>query len=172
MNETLKQLLRSKMVPAFMSIAVGIAVLIARKAALDVMVKIIGGLMIAGAVGFFGMYFFGPYRDSTGLLGGALSAVIGVLLIIYAPAVVDFFPTLMGIVLILNGLSNLTQAAVGGENRVLIGLLGILIIALGVLILVRPGPMANAIIIYIGISMIVNGLFDLILLYKIKDSIR
>ena len=171
MNEAVKQLLRNKLVPAIASVLMGVAVLIARRAALDVMVIIFGGFVIAGALGFIGMYFFGPYRDLSALFGGLLGILVGILIIIYADAVVDFFPTMMGIFLILNGLSNVAGAAANGEDRILIGLMAVLVIAFGVLILMQPGVIAEAITIYIGISLILNGVFDLVMLYRIKDAI-
>ena len=43
MNDKVKELLRTKMIPALLSVVLGIALIIARKAALDVLVQIIDG---------------------------------------------------------------------------------------------------------------------------------
>ena len=175
MNEAIKVLLRKKIVPAALSIAMGIALILARRSALDVIVKIFGGLMIAGGLGFVALSFTGPNRNSydrsVAFSMAAIIAIIGLLFILFAEAIVDFFPIMMGIILILNGLSNLSAAFTNSENRILIGLMSIVVIAFGVLILMRPGIMANALTIYIGVFFILNGIFDLFMLYKIKNTL-
>ncbi len=173
MNEELMQrMLRNKMVPAILSIVLGIAVIITRRGALTVMVQVMGWIILVGAVAFILAYFFGPHRDIVAVVSGLVFGLIGVLIIMEADNVVELLPTLTGIVLILNGLSNIAQAALNGESKVLSVILGILIVVLGVLILARPGAIAEAIYLYIGISFVVNGLFDLLLLYRIREFLR
>ena len=175
MNEAIKVLLRKKIVPAVLSIAMGIALILARRAAVDVIVKIFGGLMIAGGIGFVALSFTGPnknkYDRSVALSMAAIIIIIGILFILFAEAIVDFFPIMMGIVLILNGLSNLSAAFTNSENRILIGLMSAVVIAFGVLILMRPGVMADALTIYIGVFFILNGIFDLFMLRRIKNTL-
>ena len=172
MNEIAKELLRTKMVPAVLSMIVGIALIIARRAALDVLVQVIGWIMIVGAVGFAAMYLFGPYKDKTGIIAAVLSGLIGVLFVTQADVIDDFLLILVGVTLILNGLGNLAGAFAGGENRVLAGILSALIVILGVLIITHPGSMMDAITVYMGISLILNGILDLFLLHRVKDAIR
>ena len=88
---------------------------------------------------------------------------------IYANAVDDIFITLMGVVLILNGLSNVTEARLDTENRLLSVVFGVAVIILGILIILHPGSMANGLMIYLGIFFVVNGLADLFLLHRMKD---
>lgn len=172
MNDKVKELLRTKMIPALLSVVLGIALIIARKAALDVLVQIIGWILIVGAVGFVAAYFFGPYKDKTGLIAAVLAGLAGVLFITQADAIDDFLLILVGVVLILNGLGNVASAFVEGQNRLLVGIIGALIVVLGVLIITHPGSMMNAITIYMGISLILNGILDLFLLYRMKEMIR
>ena len=47
-----RELMKQKLVPAVLSIALGIVIIIARRAALDLLIKIIGGLIIAGGVAY------------------------------------------------------------------------------------------------------------------------
>ena len=172
MNDKVKELLRTKMIPALLSVVLGIALIIARKAALDVLVQIIGWILIVGAVGFVAAYFLGPYKDKTGLIAAVLAGLAGVLFITQADAIDDFLLILVGVVLILNGLGNVASAFVEGQNRLLVGIIGALIVVLGVLIITHPGSMMNAITVYMGISLILNGILDLFLLYRMKEMIR
>ena len=63
MNDLMRHLLRKKIVPAVLSILFGAVLIIAGREALDLMVKVAGWFLIAGAVGLVALYFFRPDRD-------------------------------------------------------------------------------------------------------------
>ena len=48
MENKFRDLLKGKLLPAVLSIVLGIVIIIARRAALDLLVKIVGGLILAG----------------------------------------------------------------------------------------------------------------------------
>ena len=171
MQVMVKDMMRRKLIPALLSIALGIAIIIARKSAVDLLVKIMGGLVIAGGVGFVVLYFTRP-NPALGnlkmiLIIAAIMVIIGLLLINYAEQIVDMFPTIMGIILILNGLSHLTMAGVEPENRLITGVFGVVAMVFGILIVARPGFIMDALMIYIGIFFVVNGLMDLFLIKRL-----
>ena len=95
------------------------------------------------------------------VLVNVAAVLVGILLITKAKAVVNFFPTLMGILLILNGLSNLTEASVDEENRPVVITMGVIVILFGILIVARPGLVADTLMILIGSFFVVSGIFDL-----------
>ena len=172
----IKDLLKRKVIPAVLSIALGIVIIIARRAALDLLVKIIGGLIIASGLAIIGIYLTRPDPERGSLqmvlVMAATAVIIGMLLIYFAEDVVNFFPILMGIFLILNGLSHLTAAAgAAGGDRVLVGFMGIAVIILGVLIVMQPGFIADAIMIYIGAFFIVNGFMDLVMVKRLSRTL-
>lgn len=170
MNEMVVRLMRGKIVPAVLSIVMGAALILARRAALEVIVKIFGIMIVAGGLGFIALYLFGPAgRDATALIAGIAAAAIGLLMFFYADVVDDFFLTLLGIVLILNGVSNIAGAGVNKEDRVLSAVFGVLVVVLGVLVLLHPGVMEDGLLIYAGIFFVVNGVADLFLLHRMKD---
>lgn len=174
MEYKVRQLLKNKMVPALLCIALGILIVIARRAAVDFLVKCIGGLVIAAAVGFVAVYMTRPDKDAGNLpmvlaIAG-VTALTGILLITFAENIVDIFPVIMGLYLIMNGLSHLTAACVSTANRVTAAVLGVLVIVLGVLIVFRPGFLVNMIMVFIGGSFIVNGLSDLLLLRQVRNE--
>jgi uncharacterized membrane protein HdeD (DUF308 family) len=76
----------------------------------------------------------------------------------------------MGIILILNGLSHLTMASVDDGDRVLTAIMGVIVVIFGVLIVLRPGFVADAVMVFIGAFFIVNGLFDLFIVKRFNDS--
>ena len=176
MEYRVKQLLNSKLVPAVLSIVLGIIIVIARRSAVDLLVKIIGGLVIAAAVGFIIVYLTRPDKKTGNLkmvlVSAGAAALIGILVIAFAEEIVNVFPILMGLYLILNGMSHLAAGYADPENRVIAVILGILIIALGLLIVFRPGFLVDTIMIFIGAAFIVNGLSDLLIQKKVTGSIR
>ncbi len=175
MEYRVKQLLRGKLVPAVLSIVLGIVIIIARRAAVDLLVKIIGGLVIFSGFAFFAMYLTRKNKEAGNLqmvlACGGLTVLIGILLISFAENIVDMFPTLMGIFLILNGLSHLTAAYASPGNRILISIIGVLVIALGVLIVLQPGFIVNMTMVFIGASFILNGAMDLLMIRRVSEKI-
>jgi len=171
MNEMVKRLLRSKMVPAFLSVVLGIVLIIARRSALDLLVRVIGYMLLIGAAAFVGMYLFGPHRDPAQIMEAILALIVGFIFVTRSRSVVNFFPIIMGIALILNALSNLTEAMAYPENRMFSGFMSLLVLIFGILILTHPGAMANALVPYVGIFYQNNGILDLIMLHRIKTSL-
>ena len=78
-NELIKRLHRAKLVPAVISIAFGIALIIARQSAMEVIVKIAAAMLIACGVGCVLVYLFGPVKDSSQFVVGGFAALIGFL---------------------------------------------------------------------------------------------
>ena len=176
MEYRVKQLLNSKLVPAVLSIILGIIIVIARRSAVDLLVKIVGGVVIAAAVGFIVIYLTRPDKEAGNLkmvlISAAVAALIGILIITFAESVVNVFPILMGLYLILNGLSHLTAGYADPENRVIAVIMGVLVIALGLLIVVQPSFLVNTIMIFIGAAFIVNGISDLLMEKRFTGSLR
>ena len=171
MNFTVKDMLRRKTIPALLSIALGIVIIIARRSAVDLLVKIVGGLVIAGGIALVAVYFTRP-NPALGnlkmvLITAAVVVIIGLLLINYASSIVDIFPTIMGIILILNGLSHLTAAKMEPMDRFFSGAFGVIAIIFGLLIVARPGFIVNALMFYVGAFFVVNGLMDLFLVRRL-----
>ena len=176
MEYRVKQLLNSKLVPAVLSIILGIIIVIARRSAVDLLVKIVGGVVIAAAVGFIVIYLTRPDKDAGNLtmvlVSAGVAALTGILIITFAESIVNIFPIIMGVYLILNGLSHLTAGYADPENRVIAVIMGVLVIALGLLIVVQPSFLVNTIMIFIGAAFIVNGISDLLMEKKFTGSLR
>ena len=174
MKYMIRNLMKEKLAPGLLSIALGIVIIIARRAALDLLVKIIGGLVITCGLAFIAIYLTrqDPAMGNLKmvLLMAAAAVAAGLLMISFAEGIVNFFPVLMGIFLILNGLSHLTGAAVVREDMLLAGIPGILSVLFGILIVLRPGIIANAVMIFIGAFFIVNGLMDLLIVKQMSRS--
>ena len=172
MENAIKSLHRAKLVPALLSIAFGVALIIARKGAMDVAVKIGAVMLMAAGAGGLAMFLFGPVKEKMNLVVGGILAVLGILAWACSETLVDLFPVIAGITLILNGMSNLATLSQTPEKEYagtwLIVLFSVIMIAGGVFILWHPAQVEDFLLVYVGISYIVNGLFDLIILYRVK----
>ena len=171
MQPRMIKLLRNKMIPAILAIVLGVILIFAQKSALDLLVKIIGILMLVGAVFSVLMYLLTPYRDSMQLMTAACGAVVGVFLFANPGVIVNIFPVMMGIVVILNGLSNLAKALSDRTDVLFTVLCSIVMIVCGLLILIHPGVIADAIVLTIGVTLLVSGIMDLAMLHRIRSSL-
>ena len=170
-----KRMMRGKLVPAVLSIVLCIVIIIARRAAVDVLVKVIGGLIVAAGIGFFIVYLRREDKNAGNLKMVAMCSLmmilVGVLLFIFATSIVDIFPAIMGIYLILNGLSHMTAGYADPDNRIIASMMGILLIAPGILIVLQPGFLVNTIMIFIGAAFIVSGISDLLLARRLNGGL-
>ena len=175
MDYRVKQLMKGKLVPAVLSIILGIVIIIARRTAVDVLVKVVGGLIVASGIGFFVVYLTREDKTTGNLkmvvLCSLLMILVGVLLFVFAQNVVDLFPVIMGVYLILNGLSHMTEGYVDPDNRLIATLMGIVLIALGVLIVLQPTFLVNTIMIFIGAAFVVSGISDILLVIRVNGGL-
>ena len=169
-NDLMKRLLRNKMVTSVLSVIVGVMLIIARRSALDGTVRLIGGLMLLGAAAYALFYFIGFFRDRTQLMTAAGCAAAGIIFLSWPKMIVNLFPIIAGVILILNGLSNLAEAR--RSNGKGTALTAVLVIIGGILIAFHPGFIANAVILCAGIVLTLNGAFDLMMLYQARDDIK
>ena len=169
-NDMMKRLLRNKMVTSVLSVIIGVVLIIARRSALDEMIRIIGGLMLLGAAAYGLFYLIGFYKDQTQLMTAAGCAAAGIIFLSWPKLIVNLFPIIIGIGLILNGLSNLAEA--GRTKGKGTAFTAVLVIIGGILIAFHPGFTANAGILCAGIVLTLNGAFDLMMLYKARDDIK
>ena len=171
MNGIVKRLLRAKLVPALLSIVFGIVLIIARRSAVEIAVKIAAGMLVACGIGCLLMYLFAPVRESMQLVVGGFLAAVGLLAWFNTDLVVDLFPILTGITLILNGLSNFAPLTSPGENAgtSMIVVFSVMMILGGLFIIFHRGAAIDVLMIYMGVIFIVNGILDLVLLHRVKD---
>ena len=107
-----------------------------------------------------------PYR--LGLFGGILDLIIGVLCTFFSQKVLGLFPVLLmiyGIFMVIAGIHKIRNYLVlkdFGINRSwLVVLSAILSIILGIVVFLNPFTATEAAWVFVGVSLIVQGVFDL-----------
>jgi uncharacterized membrane protein HdeD (DUF308 family) len=99
------------------------------------------------------------------LVAGVLSAIAGVIALVYPSITLLALALIAGINLIVLGILGLIDAFAADEEvagRVLAGVLGILAIIAGLVVMRRPGESLLAVLIVLGIWLVVSGIVDFI----------
>ncbi len=162
----IRQLIRNKTVIAVISILTGIYLMIARKSAVYSLIRMIGYALFIAAVAYLILYFVRGDRDKVKLQYACGAAVLGLVVRLLAPTVVNLLPVLLGIAIIVAGISNLLGAR--SQNLPKSAWIGpILTIVLGAVILFHPGSVISTAIFLAGAAMVINGLSELDLIRRV-----
>ncbi len=161
----LRDLMKNKAIMAAASILFGIYLIIARSSALYTVIRILGYGLLGTALVYLVYYFGDRERDRTSLMYAAAAGVAGLLIMMLAPSIVNFFPVLAGILLILSGVSDLLSLRGHADGKAKI--LPVVLIILGLLVVTHPGAIAGAVVAIAGGAFILNGLTDLNIIRKL-----
>lgn len=107
---------------------------------------------------------------------GLIALLVGIYVFARPEVVLSILPVVLGVVMIVDGIVKLQKALDLARIRdsywLLLLLLAVLTAVLGVLMLVDPFATAEALIMFIGISMIVGGVSDLWTAFCISRRLR
>ena len=158
----IRRYLKNKTIMSVAGIVIGLILMIWRGSFVESMLRVIGYVLLAAAVVYLVMYFKESQGDQT-LLGYAVAAGgAGLLLILLCRTILRVFPVIAGVLMILSGIVTLAQVIKDKDVPLISKLLPVLVIALGILIVTRPGRIANAIVFCVGAVFAVNGISGLL----------
>ncbi len=160
MARSIKSFFTNSLVYALASIVLGILMLIMQGAMVSLIVKVFAVVLIAyGAVTLVG-YFTNKGRKSTTSLGiGILAVCAGVFFLIFPEVIINLFPIIVGVMVVLEGVTNVVGAFRGRKKNWFINIIiGVLIIAVGLFLIFRAGTVIDVVVIIAGIALIINGL--------------
>ena len=141
-------------------VALGIALIVWPAASINVFCYVLGG--VTAAYGLWQIYRFISHREER---YATLSLMVGICFFVKPELFVSILPFILGLYLIFDGVVKL-QAAIdikkeGYQKWGILLLLAVLMIALGVVILLNPFQSAQALITFIGICMLLDGVINL-----------
>jgi uncharacterized membrane protein HdeD (DUF308 family) len=99
------------------------------------------------------------------LVRGAIGIVLGIVLVAWPQATIVVLMVLLGIWALVDGIGLATQAfakGAGTGQRVLFGVMALVALVVALVAIFRPGLAASAITWFIGIWLLVRGLFELV----------
>lgn len=163
----LRKVTASKIFASVLSIVFGLVLLIWSDAAITIICQVFGAfLVIAGIVM---VVSFLIDRDGIAsvmsVIGGAVAIVLGAYIFAKPAGLAKFFAIILGIIILINGVIDIKEAVTMAQRHYpkwyLSLIIGIVISILGLLAVFRPMGLANVIVSFIGVVLILNGIFDI-----------
>ncbi len=169
-SDGISRLIRNKVIIAIAGIVFGAVLIVMKSAAVDALVRIFGWILLAAAAVYIIRYLIakGENRHTSLITMGIVLAIVGLFFVVNPSAIVNFFPIVMGLILIVSGISDfvnavtLKKASITGSGWFI--LISLIVIVLGVCVLLRPDILANLIIVLTGITLLVDGVLDLLMM--------
>lgn len=158
----LEKYLKNKTIMSAAGIVIGLILMIWQKSVLTTLIRVMGYVLIGAAVVYLVSYFSHNRQNETLLGYAAASGGAGLLLVLLCRTIVNIFPVLMGVVLIMSGGAALLQTYNNKEIPAYSKILSGLIVFLGILIVMQPGSIANMIVFCIGAAFVINGVSGLL----------
>lgn len=167
MKDFFQNMLHNKVIMACVSIVFGIFLIMGRGGAVADIIRVLGIFLMVGAVVCLISYLFGRQnKGNPSTLAWAILCVLVSLVFIYAPGwLIDLFPIVMGLALIVNSVFNiagLVSSPVRTGMFTASMVLSCLTLVLGFVAVLHPSAVADALIVIIGITYLLNGLGDIL----------
>lgn len=175
MKEFIKNMKISYILAAILYIALGVIFLIWPTEVGSILCVSFGLVLLAYGLITIISFFVHDSRLGTfrfELVLGIVVTAVGILFLLRPTFILDLFPVVLGIYIIIDALLNLKRAmelrSMNYTRWWVILALSAVSLILGVLILLRPGFLADMLFMLIGIVFIYNGLSDLWALFKLS----
>lgn len=159
----IERYLKNRTIMSIAGIVIGLVLMIWQKGVLTTLIRVMGFLMIVTAVIYAIQYLTSAVKDQTQIGYAVMSGIFGLLLVLLNQVIVDAFPIIMGLLLILNGAAALMQTWQDRNIPWYSKVLSALLIVLGVLIITRPGAVADVFVFLIGVGFVINGVAGLVM---------
>ena len=168
-----------KIAGSLIFILLGIVLFIWPAAAMDTLSRVIGAVLVCGGVVAVLLFFFNKERgfaSSAVLILGVIIAVIGYWIFTHPAFLTDLVPVITGLIIIISGIVNITEAVMiarmkkDGFAPSLV--LAVITVALGVMILLRPGVVARFVARVMGAVLVYNGVSDLYIISRVTGKVR
>ena len=173
MVDFLVGLTQNKKVVAVASIVFGLILVLEQAAALDWLVSVLGYLLLGSAAVYAIMYAVGSEKQRSHVVAAVILGLIGLFIVVNPRAIVNIFPTLVGFVLIFNGITNFLHAYAivrpAGRGWTTPMVLSVAVAVLGLVMVVAPGLIMDVLVLFMGIALLVNGAVDLIMMVIDKE---
>ena len=158
----IEKYLKNKMIMSAASIVIGLILMIWRGTFVEQMIRVVGYVLLAAAAVYLVMYFKGDRQNEAQLGYAILAAGAGLLIILLSSLLLHMFPVIAGVMMILTAGATLIKTYNDSNIPLYSKLLSALVIVIGILIVLQPGKIANAIVLCVGAALVVNGISGLL----------
>lgn len=172
----LRSLKRNKLLTAVMSALVGLVLLLRPETSLQLLCKFIGMMILVTGVIMLLMYVRQKETSlKVHLVSSILLTVLGLWIFLRPGAILAVIPTVIGFIVIFDGVFNLGESiAIHRQNRhspLLPVILGVITVLLGLMLIFKPLGVAAVITQMIGIVTLYNGISDLVIALRIHPNV-
>ncbi|MCR4901551.1 MAG: DUF308 domain-containing protein [Butyrivibrio sp.] len=165
MNKIFDSIKKNHVLEALVMVVIGLVLVVWSGATLEFVCKAIGVMLCAVGVIMVISYFLKTHNGivGQGLFGsGIIIAVIGAWIFLNPNTVVAIIPIISGIILLINGITNLIEAVSLFRNKYdkawLALILAVITLALALVLILQPNMVMSYLIKLIGIAIIYNGI--------------
>ncbi len=169
----------NRMAGALIWVILGVILLVWPESSMITLSKLIGLVLTVTGVGMVILYLWNHDGLLTSYLQLAMGVIIGAvgLWICLRPAqLVELIPTIFGIIVMINGLSDLSKTFALGRQKYdrwwVSLLIAVATLLFGLVLIFKPFGIAKFITRVIGLVLIFNGISDLWIITRISDEIK
>ena len=179
MNEFIKSMKWGMMLTGLLTIIIGIMICANPSGAIISIIRFIGWILII-AGGFSAISEFmqrtTTYRTYTTMTFAILSLIFGIILVIRPASFVNFVGTLVAFILFVHGINAIVSALNSkkyGYNQWKIACLsGVIFAVVAFIILINPFSSASALMLFIGIVLIGDGISNIAMAFSIGRTMH
>lgn len=170
----MQNIIKNKLLSSIVFLLLGVLMLLAPVLSMKVIVYIVGGVLLAGALVRFIAYFVTKKEDRApiSLVLGVASAAIGLFFVLAPTTVTKILAIIFGVVLILNSLLDLVIAVRLPSSKALAVVLALLGLALGVVIVINPEAFASFMTRFIGASLIYESIVGIVTMILARKTVK
>lgn len=179
MNSILRERRLSSTVSALITIALGVVLLLWPDLSVRLLCMLLGAALLITGVGYIISYFARRSKLSAfqfEIILGIVLAILGLWLILKPDIFISLLQFVFGAVLVIHGIVDLQASfhlqGAGYEKWWVALILSLLTVVLGAVIIFNPFGTMAALLILIGISLIFDGLSDLVLIFRVSRVFR
>ena len=174
-----KRMKMNRVAASVIGVALGVILLLWPESSLEVLSQLVGLALAIGGVIAVVLYFVnhdGLMLSTLQLIFGVILAAIGVWIFLRPAGLVALIPTIIGLIIVINGVADLGQTITLSRQKYgkwwLSLIFAVLTIVFGLVLIIKPFGIAAFITRVIGVVLIFNGVSDLWMVSKISNEIR
>lgn len=163
--ELLKRLKTNVIISSALCIVIGIVLVVWPDLTMEIACLAIGAVLLIAGIMRLIAYFTardGSVYSQVNLIFGIVLIVVGALILWKWDKVLEIVPIIVGIVIVIHGISDLRQAYTLFKNKYdkwwVALILGLLTVVFGVLLILNPFAALDTVVILIGIFLIFDGI--------------
>ena len=176
----LKKIKANVVISACMCILLGIVLVVWPELSMHIVCMAVGAVLLVGGVVRLAVYLANLKETNVyaqmNLILGIVLAVVGVWIMLQPDKVLAIIPLIVGIVIVLHGINDLSQAVTLCKNKYdlwwLALLFGVVTLGFGAFLIYRPIAALDTAVMMIGIFLIYDGLSDIWIVSRIYRSAR